>query len=362
MSVKEIAVHSFRNHDQARLKFGPGVNVIWGGNGSGKTSILEAIYLLAYGRSFRTNRLLETLQIGCDKMNIAGIFEQGKEQNHIQLNQLHDGRKRFILNEKPISGARELIGLNPVVVLSPEEQIITKGAPGNRRSYFDRVFSVVSKAYVDTLVSYTRTLKQRNAALVRVATNNAPVSMITAWDDTLATNGNKIWRARIQYINEFSGLLEEVAHDFTVDDLKLCLQLTPDTAITVDEHKNILEQSLKNDIRRGYTGSGPHRDIYEIGFNGEDLRKFGSQGEHKITMVLIKMAEARFIRKHTGKRPTIILDDLFAKLDFQRSDQVLSALGKDLQTIITATDIIDLEKKGVNPSGSNDTSYHLGLN
>ncbi len=362
MPVREISMHSFRNHDLSKFEFGLGINVLWGGNGSGKTSVLEAIYILAYGRSFRTGKLRETLQIGQKSTNVAGIFEQQGVQYDIRFNQLENGRKKYLLDGSPVRGAPDLIGLNPVVVLSPEEQNITKGPPGNRRAYFDRVFSVVSKKYVTRLVTYTRCLKQRNAALTQVKLNLAPTSIIAAWDDTLCDSGNEIWKLRQTYISEFVDLLQETANNFTLGSIKINLHVNPETPPSTTEHRAKLAQSVKQDLRYGFTRYGPHRDQYEIGFNGQDIRKFGSQGEHKMTLVLIKVVEALFIRKFTGRAPTILLDDLFAKLDFRRSDQVLSALGKDIQTIITGTDIIDLEKRGINLSGPDDTSYHLGAN
>lgn len=362
MPVKDISIRNFRNHHQSRYELGNGITVFWGENGSGKTSILEAIYILAYGRSFRTNKLLETLQIGGAAMNITGNFVRKKNDYRIELNQLQDGKKRFIMNGQPVRGTRDLIGLNPVVVLSPEEQIITKGAHSNRRAYFDRVFSVVNRDYVNLLIEYTRSLKQRNSALLQLSMGTVPVSAVTAWDEPLVSAGNKIWRLRKKSHTEFVEILQKVVEDFTGKTTKFEIKLFPEAVFSLSEHRAEMEKSLKNDCRRNTTSIGPHRDQYEIRFNGEDLRKFGSQGEHKLSLVLIKMAEALYIRNNTGMAPTILLDDLFAKLDFKRSDQVLSALGKGIQTIITGTDLVDLEKRGIDLSGAEDKSYHLGNN
>ncbi len=359
MAVKDIALRSFRNHSSSSYEFIDGVNVLWGANGSGKTSVLEGIYLLAYARSFRTSRINETLQSDHDTMSLTGHFVGRARGFEIQLNLLADGRKRYLLNGQTCRGARDLIGLNPVVLLSPEEQTITKGSPNERRSYFDRVFSVVSPPYVESLINYTRALKQRNAALVEFHRGFRGVESVTAWDEILVQEGLKIWHFRRQLIDSFREHVYYYATSFTSDEVKLTLQYGEQAGVTAADFSNLLAANLKRDIRQGYTTTGPHRDQYEFEFNGADIRKFGSQGEHKLSLVLIKMAEAQFIRKNAEKTPTILLDDLFAKLDRKRSEQVFLALGSEFQTIITSTDLSDLEEKGLKRADMEIKSYRL---
>lgn len=359
MSIKEINLCAFRNHDNLKLEFGAGVNVIWGPNGSGKTAVLESIYLLAYGRSFRTKKLLEALQIDRDSMNIAGLFEHNGVQQEIKLNQLSDNRRRFFLNGKKLNGTRDLIGLNPVIILSPEEQIITKGGPADRRAYFDRVFSVASREYVNVLADYTRILKQRNAALLLAARGTISEPSVTAWNGKLVQEGAKIWQLRSAMTAEFANDLKQAAVDFTVDDPQIGLLYSLADGTNEGKFEQLLRDSYSVDLQRGHTSIGPHRDLFDFSFCEQDLRKFGSQGEHKLTLVVIKMAEGLYIRRHTSRVPTILLDDLFAKLDFRRSDQVLRALGTDAQTIITATDLVDLERRGIALGGTDDHSFHL---
>ncbi len=359
MAIKDIYLRSFRNHTDSHFEFNSGMNVLWGPNGSGKTSVLEGIYLLAYARSFRTKRILETLQDGCDKMNVTGRFETKKEAREIQLNQILDGRRRYLIDGQACRGAKDLIGLNPVVVLSPEEQNITKGTPGERRLYFDRVFSVVSQPYVGFLSKYTRALKQRNAALNDVKRGLQNIESVNAWNEILVDEGIKIWDTRAVLIDEFNSQIIEFSRDFTSGEVNVGVEYQAEAVFNKEELQAKMFSKNVVDLRRGYTSLGPHRDKYEFEFNGSDLRKFGSQGEHKLSLVLIKMAEARFASDHTGKTPTILLDDLFAKLDRQRSEQVLKALGSEIQTIITSTDINDLEAKGIDLSGSDVKNYFL---
>lgn len=359
MAVRTIAIRNFRNHHTAEFQFGDGINVIWGDNGSGKTSVLEALYLLAYGRSFRTARLQELLRTGAESMLVEGDFRIADRQYKIKASQVEDGRKKYFINEQAVVGARQLIGLNPVVVLSPEEQSITKGPPARRRAYFDRVFSVVAPAYMSALAGFTRALRQRNAALDQVQHNRAPVTAVQAWDEALVEQGATIWRERQSLLSDFRVCLATAVKELADRDLQLAIIHTPQPPPDKQEYLDNIQTAITNDCRRGYTTIGPHRDQYEIEFNNADLRKFGSQGEHKISLVLIKMAEALFIRQYSGKTPTVLLDDLFAKLDFHRSDLVLSALGEDIQTIITSTDLIDLEKHGVDLTTPGSRTYHL---
>ena len=215
----------------------------------------------------------------------------------------------------------DLIGKTPIVLLSPEEQIITKGSPGDRRDYFNKILSIISREYLKTLLIYQRLIKQRNFALRETRKSHTNHAAIIAWNEPVVSTGKKTL-----------------------------------------ETKNRLESSLSSDIVKGRTIAGPHRDEYCFTFNGRLLRNFGSQGEHKLALVLIKMAEINTIKTATGKTPILMLDDFFAKLDFQRADGALSLLNGEYQTIITTTDIVDIEKHGIDLKSEKQHLFTHGKN
>ena len=160
MAISHLKINSFRNHKNKEFSFNKGVTVIFGENGSGKTSVLEAIYLLSMGKSFKTNRQKEMIKKGMDKAIINGSFFKNNITNKIDVLVDSKLKKRIKINGKEVLKRNELLGYNNVVVLSPEEQKITTGSPLARRQFFDKVFSTVSYEYIVLLQKYNKTLKQ----------------------------------------------------------------------------------------------------------------------------------------------------------------------------------------------------------
>ncbi|NOZ03368.1 MAG: DNA replication and repair protein RecF [FCB group bacterium] len=335
---------SFRNHKHATLKFGEQVNVIWGPNGAGKTSVLEGIHVLSIGKSFKTSKNRDLLQSGATHFSVTGTFFSENREMTVQCNQLADGQRRFIINGKNLNRTRDLVGANPVVILSPEEQVITRGSPGDRRRYFNRLFSVLSREYLDVLSEYQRTLKQRNALLQK--NRHLPAGELSAWDQSLVTQGFRLWNLRKHFLDLFRGELSRTVSEYT-DETDLSMSLPGVPVQSEDEYKDSLAKTHDRDHLLGRTGFGPHRDCIEFKLNRHPLRDYGSQGEQKLALILIKIAEFSLIRNQTGKTPTFLLDDLFAKLDFQHSDRILSLLNSGVQTIITTTDLLDMENHGM---------------
>ncbi len=355
--VDTIDIQNFRNHNHIHIDFKKGINVIWGENGSGKTAILEAIYTLSMGRSFRTRLHKETLKEGSENLSIKGIFIKNEQKQEIILNQLLNGQRKFIINNNNQVSAKELVGQNPIVILSPEEQTITKGSPVDRRRYFDKTLSIVSAEYLKILLIYQRSLKQRNTAIRNLRIGKSDRSSITAWDETLLLNGKKLWDLRKELMDTFVNELRVATEKYNSKNIELELVYKPEGNTETFEIR--LEKSLNSDINKGWTTTGPHRDNYIFLFNHRPLREFGSQGEHKLALVLIKMAEITMIKKKKGNAPVLMLDDLFAKLDYKRADDVLSLMSKGGQTIITTTDIVDFEKRGLNVKSQDSSTYYL---
>lgn len=348
---------SFRNHSHIQLDFGPGINVIWGKNGSGKTSILEAVYLLAMGRSFRTNRLTETVKKNDSVMHVVGNFNKENNVQTIAFSQTKEGRRKIRVNGAPVQGARDIIGKNPVVLLSPEEQVITKGRPADRRAFFDKFFSTISPAYLKNLSAYTHVLKQRNALLKEDKKTHKKTDF-SVWNEPLAKHGAFIWKERGALLQSFRTKLAEVSGDYDNHTIKIELHVIKtgkDETWFLEE----LDRCVHRDKALGWTSVGPHRDDVEFAFNGQSLREFGSQGEHKLALVLIKLAEFHLTQNITGQTPTLLLDDLFAKLDMQRSEAVLDLLNRKTQTLITNTDLSDIERRNIDLNYEKNRSFYL---
>ncbi len=350
---------SFRNHDNVKMEFGPDVNVVWGPNGAGKTSVLEGIHLLSVGKSFRTSRSRELIKSGDDYFSVTGQFNEGQKETTVQFNQMKSGERRFKVNGKKLNRIQDLVGMNPVVILSPEEQIITKGSPGDRRGYFNRVFSVIFHDYLENLSEYQRILKQRNSLLQNLDSHSADTEELRAWDKSIAESGLTLWTDRHIHLKAFQEELEQVTKQYA-DDLTLKMRYPKNPVDSVEAYLLKLQQNKNRDSVLGLTTFGPHRDRIDFMFNRRSLRDYGSQGEQKLALILIKIAEFALIKNQTGKTPTLLLDDLFAKLDFNRSGHILDLLNSGIQSIITTTDLVDMENHGMNIHQDDLVTIKLG--
>lgn len=359
MSIHEIELISFRNHGHIKVTFRPGLNVIWGENGSGKTSLLEAVYLLSMGRSFRTPDRRQMIQWNKDYFQISGTYGKGNDIRKITMNQLGDGRRKIKVNDVVLPNIRQLIGHNPTVLLSPEEQMITKGGHGERRQFFDKLFAVASAEYFQELTEFNRILKQRNAALMRVRDREASAGSIQPWNQPLAEAGLRIWGLRRAFWADYRKHLRETTEKFNDASVSLDGDYPEQNTGSAEELENQLRKHERRDIALGRTMLGPQRDEYTFLYGGEDLRKFGSQGEHKLALILIKIAELRFVQQYNANPPLIILDDVFAKLDFQRSQYVMALLEKNIQTLITTTNLVNVESHGVDMQNANNMGLYL---
>ena len=364
MSIDSLSLISFRNHNNTYFEFSEGVTVIWGENGSGKTSVLEAIHLLTYGKSFKTHK--QTQLIKEDKKNalLKAVFLQKKVKNTITA-QVEKNKSKIKVNGKQVLNRKELIGQNSVVVLSPEEQPITKGAPLQRRQFVDKMFSVSNKKYINTLQEYNKALRQRNAVLQNIKEDRSKINQLPSWNSLLSNKAEKLWKERGYYIERFKQFFLSTVEQYDKT-LNVIVSYKIPTENNNIEILETLNKREKTDIIRGRTSYGPHKDDISFIWEGKNLREYGSQGEHKLTLFLLKVSEMLFLKKHTGVYPILLLDDLFAKLDLERSKKIVAMLSmfsdeefKKAQTIITTTDILNVENSGLLEKYKNSKTIKL---
>ena len=367
MEISSINMISFRNHEKTNMSFGPGITIIWGENGSGKTSILEAIHSLSLGNSFRTNNKKELIKEGSNHFLIEGFFKNKKGvENIVFFSQDKKGNKKVKINKKEIKRRKDLLGINNVVVFSPEEESITKNGPSNRRKFFNKVFSIVSKSYLDDLLNYNSTLQQRNAIL-KLGSNKKTNKQIEIWNETFCQKAEKLWIRRKRLFFEFLQVFKETAK--TLDLGIVCDILYNQKETRKEEILKGLEKNKETEFVFGFTTHGPHRDEFLFKWEGRTIRKHGSQGEHKMFLALLKTTELLFISKKTKKNPVFLIDDIFANLDIDRSKRLLRFVEKlqlqekiKPQTIITTTDILEVQKEGFFSNYSKIKKYKIQVN
>jgi len=365
LAISKLSLFSFRNHEKKEITFSKGITVIWGENGSGKTSLLEAIYILSLGKSFKTHKQSSIIKKGHSSYILKGEFCEGEITNSIAIQTNRNSKKTIKVNGKTIKNRKEIIGKNNVVILSPEDQVITKGGPKERRLFFDRLFSIIDIDYLNTLQEFNRALKQRNALILKG--NQLKNNGFLPWEERLAISAVKLWKKRKKCFSDYLKSLKNVVTEYQRDLILNVLYV--EKTYTKEEFEKKLKQTRERDCLLGTTSYGPHRDNIKILWSGKNIREYGSQGEHKISLVLLKLAEIDLIKQETGKHPTILLDDVFAKLDLNRSKKLVSYLNtiktkeKDsIQTIITTTDVLNVEKSGLILNNKEVKTYKLEPN
>ena len=364
MAINHLKIKSFRNHKDRHFSFNKALTVIFGDNGSGKTSILEAIHLLSVGKSFRTSKKVELIKKGEDQLVLNGFFSKNKTETNVSTLIDRKKKQKIKINGKELFKRRELLGINSVVVLSPEEQKITKGPAKERRFFFDKLFSITSNKYLNFLQQYTKALKQRNFVLKSNPDIEKVKANLNVWNEILIEKGLKLWHKRALNVKIFTEIFLETAKEYDKD-INLELNYS-EQEIDKDKYIKTMKKRTERDFFSKRTTFGPHLDDMLFLWNKRNIRTYGSEGENKTLLVILKLSELKYIKKTTGQQPILLLDDLFATIDLKRSKKAISMLKKikqdknDLiQIIITTTDLLNLEKTELNFKSPNEETIEL---
>ena len=332
MIIKSIKLVNFRCHNTYTLECKKDTSLILGENGCGKTSVLEAIYILTRGKSFRATDS-EILKREEDFYRIELEFENGEKNIAV-----YDGNKKtfFIADKK--SGRLPKKNKYPVVLFLPSDLNLISHSPSRRRDYFDRFFTILSEDYNNNLLKYEKALKQRNELL---KSEYLKKEMLFSWDLMLARYGSKLFSARKDYTDTINSLLTKTYHSIAKN--KDEINLTYKTEIEKSDESYYLkklDENFEKDKILKHTSFGIHRDNYLFEFNSKQADGSASRGETRSIILALKFIEAKFIEKELNKKPIILLDDVFSELDKTRRKSLIDNF-KDNQVIITSVEAID---------------------
>ncbi|MEG6584443.1 DNA replication/repair protein RecF [Dendrosporobacter sp. 1207_IL3150] len=343
MRVKQLVLRNYRNYVNLSLNFTQNINIFLGQNAQGKTNVLEAIYYGAMGRSHRTNIDAELIRWNENAGSVNIVFNRLDVENNLNFRFINDQNKEIIYNGQAIK-PRELIGALNVVLFSPEDLLLIKGAPVGRRRFLDTEISQANPAYYRQLMQYNRIISQRNTLLKKIREKKAKPDLLDSWDEQLAVLAANLVNKRLNAVKKLA-MLANLMHRRITNSKENLLVNYQTSCIELNDQKNIAEcyieqlNSMRNvDIIRGSTGVGPHRDDLVLTVNGVNLRSFGSQGQQRTGVLALKLAELEFIKSETGEYPVLLLDDVMSELDANRREQLLAFIKDRVQTFITATD------------------------
>ncbi|MBR1884962.1 MAG: DNA replication/repair protein RecF [Schwartzia sp.] len=356
MKIRRVAMKNYRNYVDQTLEFAPGTNVFLGQNAQGKTNILEAVYYGALGRSHRTSADGELVRWNEGEARLSVVFSRRDAENELEFRFFRDKRRKMTRNGASIR-MKDLIGTLNVVLFSPEDLFLIKGAPAGRRRFLDMEISQADPAYFYDLAIYTRLLSQRNSLLKKIRDGEASEDELPIWDTQLVPRAVSVMKKRIDAVKKLDGLAEKTQKEISGGAERLALRYEihgmgeeNDGRMTKELfswYNGKLAESKKLDILRGATRFGPHRDDLAFLVNDVDLRAYGSQGQQRTGILALKLAELAFFHEETGEYPVLLLDDVMSELDRGRREQLLSFIrGEELQALITATDEAYLPSEG----------------
>jgi len=344
MRLKHLTAVHFRNYERLHFVPHPVCTILCGQNGQGKTNVLEAIGLLATGRSHRGARDRELTYWGHAGYRLDGSFASAHGVVRTVL--MFDGKtKRVECDAVTQERVSALVGRTPVSVFAPEDLVLAKGGPGERRRFLDMSLSQVSPSYLADLQVYTRALKQRNRALKDWVSARAGRDFVTVWDQQLIETGSRIVLARSSYVGALSAEVDSV-HGL-VSQERESLHVRYAASIPVAESVDTLTRNFITELERlrgleramAFTPCGPHRDDLILELNGRPLREFGSQGQHRSSVLALKLAGGAILQTRSSTAPITLLDDFASELDEQRQGAVLQTVKARGQVIITTTEL-----------------------
>lgn len=344
MILNSVHLKNFRSHKDTKLNFSGELNFIIGGNGQGKTSILEAIYYLCTTKSNNSKSDIDAVRFNEKEFEVEGHFKDITEDFVRIFYSISENKKYYYQNGKQVTRSAEIIGRFPVVILTPSDHSITQGSPGDRRKFVDSVISQASDTYLKILLDYNKTLRHRSSLLTKIKEQKRHDLMIelNAWTDKLISSGIELIRHRIKFINEFRNFIKE-SYKIIMEGNEI-----PEISYTIFEgnptediergFKELLNKKREEELRRASNLVGPHRDDFIFEINNMNLKNFGSQGQHKTFQTALRFAQFFYLKDRTGKTPLFLLDDVFGELDKNRSVKISEYLKYVGQAYITLTD------------------------
>lgn len=340
MLVTRLALRNFRSYHSLEVELGAGLTVAWGRNGVGKTNLLEALYFACTGRSCRTSNEREVVRFGggFTRLEIGTVDRDGTE-HHITVGFEPGQPKRLQADGAPVERLSDSAARPLVSVFLPDRLELVTGPPALRRAHLDQVIAAVWPSRRATRTAYSAAVAQRNALLARIRAGRAGRSSLPAWDAELARHGFELMSDRIEVVEALAAGFAAQAEALGLDG-KPSIRYRPrsraeDAQGLADE----LAAQVDQDLERGFTTHGPHRDDLVFRRSDHDLRAYGSRGQQRVALLALLLAERTHIGSVRGTYPLMLLDDVMSELDGSRRGALTQQLLAEGQSLITSTDL-----------------------
>lgn len=369
MKLKNLNLLYFRNYDFLNIEFNPSLNIFIGNNANGKTNIIEAIFFMALGKSFRTKRDSECIKLQEGATCISCTLDKDGIEKDMMLAISSKGKNAKISDVKK-NKLIDFVGELNIVLFSPDDLQLIKGSPAIRREFMDREFYQFSRVYHKYSLIYKHLLKQRNLFLKDMRKKRQD-DMSKIYIETLTSQLVKmaiyITIERYKFIErieklanhnmlKISGGVEKLEIEYNSSILKsLNLKDINDTKFNEEEIVKLMMSKINDDINSGSTKIGPHHDDLSFFINGMDAKNYASQGQQRTIVLALKLSEIQYLKNKTGYYPILLLDDVLSELDKNRQSELLNTIDKNIQTFITAPNTKNIKKEVL----KNGSVFHI---
>lgn len=328
MHLKQLSLFNYKNIAEATFDFDAKINCFVGKNGIGKTNILDAIYHLAYGKSYFNPLAVQNIKHGEEFFVVDGVFEKNQRTEQIVCS-LKKGQKKILKrNNKPYERFSEHIGFIPLVIISPSDQDLIIEGSETRRKFIDSVISQLDNFYLQQLIQYQKIIAQRNALLKYFAANQTfDNDTLSIYNEQLDSLGTSIFEKRKQFLEDFIPIFNQ--HHQIISDSAETVQIVYQSQLSEKPLLKLFEENLTKDRVLQYTSVGIHKDDLSFEIDSFPIKKFGSQGQQKSFLIALKLAQFEFIKKQSGVLPILLFDDIFDKLDETRVSKIVEMVNNE---------------------------------
>jgi DNA replication and repair protein RecF len=354
--LQQLKLANFRNYSGINIKLSENINIFYGNNAQGKTNILESIYYLGLTKSHRTSVDTDILMKNKKVLNIEGILNKNNIKTKLDI-RLSDKNKQLFIDNNKIARTTNYISNMNVIIFYPDDIEIIKGLPEIRRKYLNTELSQLYPTYFKILNEYNRLLKMRNDFLKRAScSRNIDFNYLNIITEYFIDKAIFLYRARKKFIDKISLISSAIYKDISGNDFFDLKYITKPEIIDFDSEniKKILRDSIKNglekELQMGMSLYGPHRDDFDFLLEGNNLKKIGSQGQQKLSVLALKLSEIKVFENQLGEAPILLLDDVFSEFDKNKKNNILKYVDSNIQTIITTTNLNNIKKEIINKS------------
>lgn len=338
MLLTQLSLINFKNYEEVTLTFSDTINCFLGDNGGGKTNLLDAIYYLSFCKSYFNPIDSQNINHQFPFFVVEGYFIKNDKKEVVYCGMKRGQKKVFKYNKKEYDRLAEHIGKIPLVIISPADTALILDGSDVRRKFIDGIISQYNNNYLNYLINYNKALNQRNLLLKSFWLNrNFDATSLEIWDEQLTQFGNKIYESRKKFITDFTPFFQKYYNLLSQQKEKVALVYQ--SQLNEGDFNVLLQENLAKDRANHYSNTGVHKDDLEFIIGEHPVKKFGSQGQQKTYLLALKLAQAELIQHIKKTNVTLLLDDIYDKLDHKRMTQLLTLVGskKFGQIFITDT-------------------------